>query len=131
MKRRSLFGLILAPFIFSFVIFPFAIKGGFNNIQVAGIILSGLMFGYYALHSYRYLHLLNRINNEKDTLIENKQKIIDIKKFVIQFHKKRLLSVPLLMAGIILVIEFMLPFNFYIKILILLLFVVVLYIWGS
>jgi len=131
MKRRSLFGLLLSPFIFSVVILPFAINGGFSLIQIAGIILSGLLFSYYAWHSFKYLRMLNSLNLGNDTLIENKQKIINIKKFVNQFHKKRIFSVPLLMLGILLVIEYMFPLNTLIYILISVTSIVALYFWGK
>lgn len=131
MKRRSLFGLLLSPFIFSVVILPFAIDGGFRMLQIFGIILSGLLFSYYAWHSFKYLRLLNSLNLENDTLVENKKKIISIKKFVNQFHKNRIFSVPLLMLGVLLVIEYMFPLNTLIYVLVSLAFIVALYFWGK
>ncbi|MCF8222583.1 MAG: hypothetical protein K9J25_05505 [Bacteroidales bacterium] len=130
MKRRSLFGLLLSPIIFSVVILPFAIQGGFTIIQIVGIILSGLLLAYYAWHSFRYLRLLNSLNLENDSLLENKKKIISIKKFVNQFHKNRILSVPLLMLGVLLVIEYIFPLNTLIYVLISVTSIVALYFWG-
>ncbi|WP_346858589.1 hypothetical protein [uncultured Draconibacterium sp.] len=131
LQYKNYYGLIMAPIILIFALHPQIQAGSLDDAKfVAGIVLLLVLIGYNTWHFITMINKLKKVDLINDSVIKSADRLNDYKSRFIARFKSVYVSMPVTLAGVLLIAWEDLHFgqNLYILIIFLSLFTVI---WGN
>ncbi len=130
MKFQSILGFIITPMVFVFVIIPMIINYEKTIYLLIGSVLISIVFIYGFIQGLNYYKLLNFVKPAFEPVIKTQERILMLRKFMVQLQKSRNLFFPIEAVAFILIFWDKINYEQPIKIVLLVGIFVGVYFWG-
>lgn len=131
MKIQSVLGILTTPILMVIVIIPFVIEREINFIGYIGVSIISIIFLYSFFNAVSYYKLISIIKPAINTILETKENIAGIKRYVLRMQKERNIIYPFMALSLILMISKSIDFKDPQKIAILIIMIVGIFFWGN
>ncbi len=103
MKFQSILGILVTPLILIFVIIPVIINNEKTFFLLIGSMLIAIVFIYGFIQSLNYYKLLNLIKPAFEPVIKTQERILTLKRFMVQLRKDRNIYFPIEASAVALI----------------------------
>lgn len=131
MKFQSILGILIKPFILIFVVIPMIIDNEKTLYLLIGSGLISLVFIYGFIQSINYYKLLNLVKPAFEPVIKTQERILTLKRFMVQLQKNRNIFFPIVASAFILILWDKINYELPIKIALLIGTSIGIYFWGN
>lgn len=131
MKFQSILGILVIPLILIFVFIPVIINIEKTLFLVIGLVLISLVFIYGFIQALNLYKLLSLIRPAFEPVIKTQERILTLKRFVVQLRKNRNILVPIEMSAIVLIMWDHLNYELPMKLALLVGTSIGIYFWGN
>lgn len=131
MKFQRILGILITPLVFVFVIIPMIINNEKTIYLLIGSILISVVFIYGFVQGLNYYKLLNFVKPAFEPVIITQERILTLRKFMVQLQKSRNLIFPIEAGAFILIFWDKINFEQPIKIVLLFGIFIGVYFWGN
>lgn len=131
MKFQSILSILITPLIFIFVIIPMIINNEKTIYLLIGSALISIVFIYGFVQGLNYYKLLNMVKPAFEPVIKTQERILTLRKFMVQLQKSRNIFFPIVACAFILITWDKINYELPIKIAMLLVITVGVYFWGN
>ena len=103
MKFQSILGILITPIILLFVVIPMILENEKTLYLLIGSVLISVVFIYGFTQSINYYKLLNLVKPAYEPVIKTQERILTLRKFMVQLHKNRNIIFPILASAFVLI----------------------------
>jgi uncharacterized membrane protein (Fun14 family) len=103
MKFQSILGILIIPFILLFVVVPMILNNERTIYLLIGSVLISVAFIYGFIQSINYYKLLNLVKPAFEPVKKTQERILTLRKFMVQLKKTRNIFFPILASAFVLI----------------------------
>ncbi len=131
MKLQSILSILITPLILIFVVIPMIIHNEKTIYLLIGSVLISVVFIYGFIQVINYYKLINLVKPAFEPVIKTQERILTLRKFMVQLQKSRNIFFPIVTSGFILISWDKLNYELPVKIVMLLGISIGIYFWGN